>query len=430
MPRYVTVTPASVRSVAATLTARTVAVSRRYLFSSAARANIVAARTIAAALSRGRTALVPVRAVRTVVADVVARRALAVGVMGDRLVFAGLGAVRTLAALVSAGRSAFAGMVRRRPGAGTVSAARVVAASGARGRVTFASIFGARTVDVAPLTTRLGIPGVVLDSNAATLTDSSGGNVESTEVFIRGVVIDSDAATVTDSAGADIESDAVYPATSYLRWRVMYPVMAGARVIAATPRTLRFLSVYILGTKTAIVAAPLALRRLAAAFVADFTVPRFTAGLRRKSSIAAGVSAGRTVDVATYTTRVEVTNGVEDSAGQTVTDSSGSQLVSLQAYFAGSVEDSAGDGVTDSSGGTITSDASFTTTSYLRWRVAESPIIGVRVITAAPAARRPLAAVETGGRQISGTLFNLAATTDSSGDTITDDTSSIINGLI
>lgn len=272
MPRYVTVTPASVRSVAATLTARTVAVSRRYLFSSAARANIVAARTIAAALSRGRTALVPVRAVRTVVADVVARRALAVGVMGDRLVSAGLGAVRTLAALVAAGRSAFAGMVRRRPGAGTVSAARTASAVQYRGRTFSAYFAGRRDVTLAPYTSVRTESGVLVDSNSANVVDSNDANIDTLEIFTT---------------------------VSYLRWRVMYPVVLGARTVAASPVAKRLLAASSAGVRT-VAALPKAVRQLAASIVADPTVPRFAARLLFKRQQAAAITGSRTVSANVY----------------------------------------------------------------------------------------------------------------------------------
>lgn len=371
MPRYVTVTPASVRSVAATLTARTVAVSRRYLFSSAARANIVAARTIAAALSRGRTALVPVRAARTVVADVVARRALAVAVMGDRLVSAGLGAVRSLAGVFSAGRLAVAGMVRWRPGAGTVSASRTVSAVQYRGGVLSISVTGRRDAAVAPYRE-------------------------------SGPVLDSAGANVVDADGANILGSAPLDPPQYLRWRVMYPVVLGVRAITAAPVSKRLLAAGAAGVRT-IAALPQAIRQLAAVFTADPTVPRFTSLLLRKRQKEAAVEAKRTVEFAPYTSTRIVVDEVYDSDGAHVVDSAGANLDSEEHII---------------------------TKSYLRWRVASMTTAGSRTVTAAPARGRLLTSTVSGQRQISGSLFNLTSASDSNGDTITDDSSATINVLI
>lgn len=335
MPRYVTVTPASVRSVAATLTARTVAVSRRYLFSSAARANIVAARTIAAALSRGRTALVPVRAARTVVADVVARRALAVAVMGDRLVSAGLGAVRSLAALVSAGRLAVAGMVRRRPGAGTVSASRTVAAVQYRGGVLSSSITGRRDAAVAPYTSVRPESGVLVDSNGANVVDSNGASVDTLEIFTT---------------------------VSYLRWRVMYPVVPGVRTVVASPVAKRLLSASAAGVRT-IAALPHAIRQLAAVFTADPTVPRFTAGLiRRWGNVSAAIAGLRVITAGMLRRKVGAASG---SGGRVVSaglgairplaaTAAGSRTISGSLFNLTSMTDSNGDNLIDDSSAPIT----------------------------------------------------------------------------
>jgi len=313
MARYVTVTPAAVRSVAATITARTVAVSRRYLFASAARASIAASRTVAAALSRGRTALVPVRAARLVVADVVARRALAAAAMSDRLVEAALGAARRLLAAAEGGRFSVGNMVRRRPGAGTVLAVRTAVAVQIRGGAASASVSGSRTVGVAPYTSRDEVNGVLVDNLGANITDSSGSTIATTVVTIT---------------------------TSYLRWRVLVPAVVGVRTVAASPVAKRLLSAGAVAVRT-VAALPLALRRLASTFIADPTVPRFTALPQRLSRTVATVSAARTVTVgllgikpltATYPGATQISASLfnstvmTDSDGNPITDSTSVQF--------------------------------------------------------------------------------------------------------
>jgi hypothetical protein len=313
MARYVTVTPAAVRSVAATITARTVAVSRRYLFASAARASIAASRTVAAALSRGRTALVPVRAARLVVADVVARRALAAAAMSDRLVDAALGAARRLLAAVVGGRFSVGNMVRRRPGAGTVLAARVAVAAQIRGGAASASVSGSRTVGVAPYTSTV--------TGVAALTDAND-------------------AGITDSSGQNLEANGTATIQSYLRWRVLVPAVLGVRTVTASPVAKRLLSAGAVAVRTA-AALPLALRRLAATFIADPTVPRLTALPQRLSRTVATVSAARTVTVgllgikpltATYPGATQISASLfnstvmTDSDGNPITDSTSVQF--------------------------------------------------------------------------------------------------------